>query len=338
LADTYAHLALDASQALGQLSLDVYVLSRVGLYRTGVGRWREAESDLNRTLEISDRLGDHVSWIGGAAVLFLVNAYLGRIARNADLAAETCARARRIGNEAFEVWGLNVLASSCILLGRTGEASNAVEAAIALVSAAKGTDRVARLSTYGALARIRLYQGDLTQVERVIADLAPMVAESSPTAHGAFSGYDGLAEATLAVWAAERSSNGGERKPNARFQELQGNARKACQALRRYARVFPVARPRAWLRQGMYDWLADAPDKAHRSWQKALAEAEKLDMPYDQGLARYFIGRHLQPDDPARAEQLNAAANIFTELGSTYDLACVQAALENKSTPVRDTL
>ncbi len=337
LADTYASLAQDTAQAVGQLSLQVYVLSRVSLYRTGVGRWQEAETDLNRVLEISERLGDHVSWIGGAAVLFLVNAYRGRIAPNVSLAAETCARARRIGNGAFEVWGLNALASSCILLGQTDEASRAAEAALALVSAAKGTDRVARLSAYGALARIRLYQGDLARVEQTIADLAPMVAESSPTAHGAFSGYDGLAEATLAVWAAETLAGAGERKSASRLRELELKARQACLALRRYARVFPVARPRALLRQGMYEWLAAKPARAHQTWQKALAQAEKLDMPYDQGLAHCTIGQHLKADDPARAQHLNRAGGIFADLGSAYDLARVQAVLDNGSITARDT-
>jgi len=337
LADTYSHLAQETAQAVGKLSLQVYVLSRVSLYRTGVGRWPEADADLNRTLEISERLGDHVSWIGGAAVLFLVNAYRGQIARNARLAAEACARARRIGNEAFEVWGLNVQASSLILLGQTDEASRAIETAVALVSAAKGADRVARLSTFGALARIRLVQGDLARVERVIADLAPMVAKSSPTAHGAFSGYDGLAEATLAVWAADQPAQAGARKSPSRLQELQSNARQACQALRRYARVFPVAQPRALLRQGLYEWLAGNPARARRSWHKALARAEKLDMPYDQGLAHDAIGQHLNADDPMRAEHLNRAGDIFADVGSVYDSARVRAALENRSRPVRAT-
>jgi len=208
---------------------------------------------------------------------------------------------------------------------------------VALVSAAKGADRVARLSTFGALARIRLVQGDLARVERVIADLAPMVAKSSPTAHGAFSGYDGLAEATLAVWAADQPAQAGARKSPSRLQELQSNARQACQALRRYARVFPVAQPRALLRQGLYEWLAGNPARARRSWHKALARAEKLDMPYDQGLAHDAIGQHLNADDPMRAEHLNRAGDIFADVGSVYDSARVRAALENRSRPVRAT-
>jgi len=205
---------------------------------------------------------------------------------------------------------------------------------VALVSEARSTDRVARLSTYGALARLHLYRGDLAQVERAIADLAPMVAGSSPTAHGAFNGYDGLAETSLAVWAAETLA--GERKSASRLQELELKTRQACQALRRYARVFPVARPRAWLRRGMYEWLAGKPDRAHQAWQKALAGARKLDMPYDQGLAHYAIGQHLKADDPARAQRLNRAADIFAGLGAAYDLARVRAALDDGSIPARD--
>jgi hypothetical protein len=206
---------------------------------------------------------------------------------------------------------------------------------VALVSEARSTDRVARLSTYGALVRLHLYRGDLAELERTLADLARMVTESSPTAHGAFSGYDGLAEATLAVWAAETLAR--EPKPASRLKELEVKARRACRALRRYARVFPVARPRALLRQGMYEWLAGRPAGAHRNWHKALAGAVKLDMPYDLGLAHYHIGQHLKADDPARAEHLNRAAGIFADLGSAHDLARVQAALDDESMSVPDT-
>ncbi|MCI0527435.1 MAG: hypothetical protein L0Y56_08320, partial [Nitrospira sp.] len=110
--------------------------------------------------------------------------------------------------------------------------------------------------------------------------------------------------------------------------EIKLLAGRACKALHRYARIFPIGRPRAWLWQGLYDWLAGRPSKAFKTWKKSLATAEQLVMPYEQGLTHYEIGRHLESDDPARGVHLNRAYEIFIKLGAAYDLARTQAALD----------
>ncbi len=327
LADTYVKMARESVQAMGQLSLEVYVLSRISLYQSSIGRWQETDADLNRVLEISDHLNDHVSWIGGAAVLSVVNTLRGRFVENAKLASETCARARRIGNESFEVWGLDVLAGSELNLGHIDEASRAIEAAAELVAAAKGADRVAAMSTIGVIVRLHMARHNLAQVEQTIDQLEAMVADSSPTSQGAFTGYDGLAETVLALWNTYKFS--GERTSATRLRDLELKAQRACQALHRYARAFPVARPRELIRQGTYFWLADRQAKALHIWQKALVAAEKLEMSYDQGMAHHFIGRNLNADDPARTEHLGRAAEIFATIGAVRDLALVQADVEH---------
>ena len=88
-----------------------------------------------------------------------------------------------------------------------------------------------------------------------------------------------------------------------------------------------MGQPRAWLWQGLYDWLSGRPATAYRAWGKSLAMAERLAMPYEQGLARYEIGRHLPLDDPARRVHLTRAAEIFRQINTTYDLTRTEPAL-----------
>jgi len=122
----------------------------------------------------------------------------------------------------------------------------------------------------------------------------------------------------LALWEASHSHSPTERAALAQA------ARQACKALHGYARVFPIGQPRAWLWQGLYDWLAGQPRKAHKAWRKSLAAAERLEMPYDQGLAHYEIGRHATGLE--RQEHLARACAIFARLGAAYDLARAEAA------------
>ncbi len=99
--------------------------------------------------------------------------------------------------------------------------------------------------------------------------------------------------------------------------------------MRQFGRVFRIGRPRAWLLQGRYDWLAGKPSKARKAWQKSLAAAERLAMPYDQGLAHYEIGRHITGTE--RQHHLTRAHAIFAHLGATYDVQQTQLALDSSS-------
>src|SRR5207253_3011809 len=103
--------------------------------------------------------------------------------------------------------------------------------------------------------------------------------------------------------------------------DVEGPARRACAALWRFAGVFPIGRPRAWLRQGLAHWLAGRPRRAVRAWDRACQEARRLGMPYEEGLAEFEAGRHLPPDDPRRPAHLARAREVFARLGTAPDLA-----------------
>jgi len=101
----------------------------------------------------------------------------------------------------------------------------------------------------------------------------------------------------------------------------------ACKNLRKYVRVFPIGEPRALLYEGLHQWLSGKQDKALQTWEKSLAVAEKLNMRYDIGLAHLEIGRHLPLEESNRRKHLDAATDLFTDIGAGYDLTRAEAAL-----------
>jgi hypothetical protein len=117
----------------------------------------------------------------------------------------------------------------------------------------------------------------------------------------------------------------GQAPQKAAGQAPQKAAGQAVKALKQFARAFPFAGPRALLWEGAYAWQAGRPGQARAAWAKGLDAAEKLAMPYEQGLLHDAIGRHLPPDDPARAEHLRRAAEFFAALGAGWDLARASA-------------
>ena len=58
----------------------------------------------------------------------------------------------------------------------------------------------------------------------------------------------------------------------------------------------------------------------------ALASAQELSMTYEEGLAHYEIGRHLELDDASRAAHLDEARVLFRGLHASHALAALEIA------------
>ena len=92
--------------------------------------------------------------------------------------------------------------------------------------------------------------------------------------------------------------------------------------LRRYARTFPMARPRALACLGWSHWLHGRQGAAHRAWTRAIGEAERLAMPLELANAHHQLGRHLAAGERSPlgldpTEHLDRARSTFEALGTS---------------------
>jgi len=163
-----------------------------------------------------------------------------------------------------------------------------------------------------ALAHLRRHDNEQARLAAQWA--ATLIAQSQPTAVHIIDGYAGVAEEYLSLWEAG--------DPAAARPALQ-----ACAALRQYARAIPIARPHAWLCEGLAPQLAGHHRRALAAWDKSLAAAERLAMPCERGRAHYQAGRHLPAAHPSRLANLTRAGEIFADIGALHELAQVQAAM-----------
>ena len=135
--------------------------------------------------------------------------------------------------------------------------------------------------------------------------------------------YAMSAEVAIALWL-DRGRDGGDGGP------WRAMATEGVRHLGRYARVFPIGRPRALLYRGLLAWTAGRAGPARRDWRAALAAAERLGMRYEQALALDMLGRHGEPGRrPANRER---AAALFQELG-VRDLTSPEALAERLAGP-----
>ena len=75
--------------------------------------------------------------------------------------------------------------------------------------------------------------------------------------------------------------------------------------------------------KGKYEWLRGNRDKARRSWQSSLHEAEILGLSYDAAMAHFELGYRFE-----NREHLEEAAAIFSDIGAEFDAAKTRELLE----------
>ncbi len=97
-----------------------------------------------------------------------------------------------------------------------------------------------------------------------------------------------------------------------------------CRAALKWGKTFRQGKSEAMRLQGRYEWLKGNTAQAQRWWQKSLAEAETLGMPYELGLTHWEIGRRL-----GERAHLEKAEAIFAKIGAELDLAQARELLRS---------
>jgi hypothetical protein len=315
LAEMYCRRALEASRNIDNYSAQMWVSLGTGMYYAGVGRWAKAQHLFEQVIEIAERLGDRSRWDDGVSNLAILTYFRGEFGHSTKLSDDLYASANRRNDAHNQAWALRSKVYCLLPQGKFAEALTCLETLETLL--AQDThlvDEALRIDLYGLLALVHLRR-DEPELALAAADKAiNLAAQTSPLSYLSLPGYSGVVETYLSLNPVKDT-------------RAKSNARRACKALQGYARVFPIGQARTYLWRGVSEWLSGRPRRAQKLWAKSRAAAERLAMPYEQGLVYCEIGRCLPLDDPARSEHLTRACEIFTRLEAPYDLEQAQEAL-----------
>jgi class 3 adenylate cyclase/tetratricopeptide (TPR) repeat protein len=299
LARAYLRRAFAALEGTDDPSARAGVLQSAALYEVGVGRWPVVREHLEEAAGIVGRLGDPRRQAEIAGLGIWERYFQGELAAVRPLLAELDRIGRHSGDAQVRAWAVAGHAVIGLRTGDLAEASAtlrrrpapAPQAMLALLEGdrAMATEALRRALEQAALPPIKCYWFDL---------------------------YAMSAEVALALWLDRRGRDGGDTGP------WRAMAAQAVGYLGRYARVFPIGRPRALLHRGLLAWTAGRAGAARRDWQAALAAAERLGMRYEQALALDMLGRHGEPG--RRQANRERAAALFEELG-VQDLTSPEA-------------
>jgi class 3 adenylate cyclase/tetratricopeptide (TPR) repeat protein len=308
VAESYVGRALAELSRVEDLTTHEIVAIVVGFYYIGAGTWDAAREQFRTVRRIARRLGDRRRLEDSLSNGMELESLQGSFAAGAELADELIATATARNDRRFHAEGL-VGRGYCAL--QMGDAETALQSCTDFRQIAADesylTDEL-RIKSQGLLALIHLSRGEWAQA-RAASDEAIRLTAERPTYAGTFIGYVGPAEVYLEAWERDQP-----------FRDEPHRAAEALARMKRFANVFPVGRPRWAILEGRRAWLQGRSGRALRLWRSALATATALDMPHEEGLAHYEIGRHLDSGDPDRATHLQAAREIFRRINSARAL------------------
>jgi tetratricopeptide (TPR) repeat protein len=304
MARAWSRRALALVEDAGKPYDEAFVLLKVSSYRLWMGEWEPARTGFDRVIEIARSVGDQRG-LGDALMCRLFGAvFHGQLVRAAELADEAVAWARRVGDAQLRD-GIPVFQAWLSL--RQGDPARAL-ALGAEVRPAIDAGNVSHdiICGYGIEALARVRAGDPAGARREMDLVLGRTLSTRPVAYWTLAGIAAAAEAALSLWAWSQAD--GDRV----------RALSACRAANTYASIFPIGLPFAALWEGVFARLDGDPGRARRALQRAIAEAERLDMPYERARAFLELAR-LSPPNPERAALLARAQAIFTDLGASFD-------------------
>ena len=281
------------------LSAEARVLIITSAYNVGIGQWRQVQKSIKQAIKICNRFGEWHQWGNCIAILAKTAYFQGKFRQGIELWAKLYQKAQDTEDILQQAWGLNGQAEGLFRLGQVNEAVNLLEAALSLFT--QNRDRVSEVATQGMLAMALLSQGKHQLAQDTAQATQNQLAQiSSPNSYYLIEGYAGVAEVYLTLWSRSK-------------QKLASRlASHSCKALHKFAKIFPIGQPRLWLYQGQYEWLIGHRVRAKKAWHKSAAIAQKLTMPYEEGLAYVQLSQHTIGKESQ--QYLQKAQKIFNQL------------------------
>jgi class 3 adenylate cyclase/tetratricopeptide (TPR) repeat protein len=276
-----------------------------GLWLLGDACFDDSEAEIRAGLEHARAVGDPAAIATGISCLGTRFELVGDYAGALRLWRELLHVADRMADERHELWATTSIGGSLCMRGQVQDGLDWMRRREDLLAQ---EDRMTAVGFHGQRAQVFLRAGELA-LARESAELTHQyVRETGAHIFTHIKGLTGLCETTLALW--ELGLARGSVDP-----ALPRSARGACRFFDRYAKRFPVGRPRATRFAGTAAWLAGKPGKARRLWSQAVRRARSLGMDYDEALALIELARFAPVDGPERAEHLTRAAALAEPMG-----------------------
>jgi hypothetical protein len=280
-AEHYLKRAYELSAKLGIPSVSAKVNLLGGLYKTSVGDWLSAKSLFEPGLKQASSLGDTRRWSELAVSLetiispWLLNPSYGGKQAWSELVDKICETARGNGDPQVLGSGLTGAIRGYRIFGAYETALAYLDELTSFVcEQSAALEPIHRLEGAAFLAEAALDCGDVPKWEHWLGRAAFFIDEVNPTIKSRT-----LAALSASFRIAMCTPQHAERDETRQMRRRL--AKKSAANLGRFARIYPIGRPRAFLFQGDLEVNIGNTARASRLWRRALVDAAQLRMPAD---------------------------------------------------------
>jgi tetratricopeptide (TPR) repeat protein len=255
----------------------------VGLYLQafhdlGLGRWVDVEARGGNAISLLDDIGDPqgadvARTIVGHAIFFQ-----GRVEEAGDWYQALADSARRRANRQHMGWGLALEARSLLAAGQSDRAVVLLEEARDVLAGLGLADALSIAMCEGLLASAYLADGRTESARAVTAALAPRLCGAVLPLAPCLHAYLAAAEVALASW------QGGTAEGPARTA-----VQTAARDLRRFARMFPIARPASLRIQAEVAARAGSRRRAAALARRGVHQAKALGITAERRRAEHLL-------------------------------------------------
>jgi hypothetical protein len=281
VARTYFGLARSVPREAAQASVFAAGTYFFAMYEMGLGHWQASQDLGEEALGLLEQIDNTQEAEIARTIVANTLYFWGRFRDSERRCREMLSHAEQRGNAQHTGWGLFLTGRSLLAIGSD------VEGALELIERGHHylrqlPDFVSSIMCEGLLAKALWAAGKPERSLEIADALAGRLRARGlvPLAQ-CLDAYEALASVYLDCWEAEKDP-----PPAAR-----STARRACAGLRRFAWMFPMAKPAALRASAREARLLGHERRATRLWNASLDQATALDMKYDEACVHLELAR-----------------------------------------------
>ena len=320
LAEKYRRQALVTSQKINRLHASAYAYFYPSVYGIGAGKWDQIDNDLEIAAKHFKRIGDKRFLYGdNLTVQGMSSLYQGRFKQAEKQFDKVYNKGVSNNNIQHQLWAIIGKSECLIRFGDFDKAIEFLDIGITLLKTRNDMVEYARCLSLKSMCFFRKdkYSESLENIEKTSSLLSKLWV---PTSHYLLETYSSVTEIYLSLWEANMDNN----------HKYKVKARKAGEEFFKYAKIFPIGKPRALLWKGVYECLEGKSKKAIKTWEKSLINSTNLNMPYEKGKYYFEVGKKTFDNNTSKDCFLQAIS-IFDKLQAKYEANKARKLLENLS-------
>jgi tetratricopeptide (TPR) repeat protein len=303
LAALYDRTAMRVAQDARDPGTQAYVNWVTAVRAVGDAQWDVVTMRAGQAYEIARQTANLRLQVMSQQTLAWPAYVAGDFSRAVELAESQLRTARDSGNRLWEAWALNGRSETTLMLG--DDQATIADCRRALEILSEEADRVEEIRAGGLLAVACLNEGRTEEALAIAERALLLVGRTDLTNFTLYEGLAGVCE-VLATLAEQAQSQTGHVP-----RTLRGDLRAALSVFHRYARVFPMGRPRWHTLQARLATLEGAGVRGRRHLDRALGAADALGMAYEKGLALLGAARSPVLEVETRARRAEQASLIL---------------------------